>query len=83
MAVAGEHLIEHLTIHFEEAGDGWIVARIEEFPAAISQGRSHEEARVNLIAALHDLTDPHARPPALDRLRIAVAGFGRRLRIVG
>jgi predicted RNase H-like HicB family nuclease len=72
---------EHLTIHIEDAGDGWFVARIVEEPAAISQGRTPEEARANVIAALHDLTNPTARPSEpLDRLRIRVDGVGRRLR---
>jgi predicted RNase H-like HicB family nuclease len=48
---------ETLTILYEEAEDGWIAARIEEVPAAISQGRTREEARANVISALHDLTN--------------------------
>jgi hypothetical protein len=47
---------QHLTIHFEDTGDGWITARIEEQPAAISQGRTQEEAYANVLDALHDLT---------------------------
>lgn len=31
---------------------GWYVGQIEEFPAAISQGRTIEELKVNLIDAL-------------------------------
>jgi hypothetical protein len=72
---------EHLTIRFDDAGDGWFVATIAEEPAAISQGRTREEARANVIAALHDLTDPGARPAdARDRLRFGIATLGRRLR---
>jgi predicted RNase H-like HicB family nuclease len=56
---------DHLTIHFEDGGDGWIVARIEEEPAAISQGRTEEEAYVNVVEALRDLT--HA-PTASERV---------------
>jgi hypothetical protein len=72
---------EHLTIHIDDAGDGWFVARIAEEPAAISQGRTPDEARANVLAALHDLTDPNARPTVpLARLRIRVEDVGRRLR---
>ena len=72
---------EHLTIHIEDAGDGWFLARIEEEPGAISQGRTREEARRNVTAALHDLTDPDARPAdALERIRIRLEGVRRRLR---
>ena len=71
---------EHLTIRIEHAGDGWFVARIAEEPAAISQGRSPEEARANVIAALHDLTDPRSRPTPIDRVRTSAGDLGRRLR---
>jgi predicted RNase H-like HicB family nuclease len=58
MALAHGEDVEHLTIRFEEAEDGWIAARILEFPGAISQGRSHDEARANVIDALDDLLNP-------------------------
>ena len=47
-----------LTIHFEDAGDGWILATIPEVPGAISQGRTREEARENVIDALRTLLTP-------------------------
>jgi hypothetical protein len=65
MAVAHHEETERLTIFYEEAESGWIAARIEEYPAAISQGRSREEARANVISALRDLTH---RPSAAQRL---------------
>jgi predicted RNase H-like HicB family nuclease len=34
-----------LTVHFEDAGNGWVLATIPEVPGAISQGRTREEAR--------------------------------------
>ena len=71
---------EHLTIHIEDAGDGWSVARIAEEPAAISQGRTPEEARANVIAALHDLTDPRSRLTPIDRVRTGAEDLGGRLR---
>jgi hypothetical protein len=46
----------HLTISYTDNPDGWVTAQIVEFPAAISQGRSHDEAWVNVLEALHDLT---------------------------
>jgi predicted RNase H-like HicB family nuclease len=47
-----------LTIHFEDAGDDWIVAAIQEVPGAISQGRTREEARANVIDALRIVLTP-------------------------
>jgi predicted RNase H-like HicB family nuclease len=47
-----------LTIHFEDAGDGWIVATIPEVPGAISQGRTRDEARGNVIDALRTVLTP-------------------------
>lgn len=46
---------------FEETEEGWIAVRIAETPAAISQGRSRDEARANVIDRAHDLLDPTAR----------------------
>lgn len=45
----------HLTIRYEDGSDGWITATIDEEPAAISQGRTRDEAYSNLIDALHEL----------------------------
>ena len=48
-----------LTITFDEPDEeGWIVARVIEVPGALSQGRSREEARVNLIDALRLMLSP-------------------------
>ena len=55
-----------LTIVYEDGGDGWIVASIPEVPGAHSQGHTREEARENVIDALHG--DPRA---ALRRARAA------------
>ncbi len=43
------------TVAYEDAGGGWITARVLEKPAAISQGRSREEARENVRDALREL----------------------------
>jgi len=46
-----------LTIVFEADEDGWIVASIPEVPGAHSQGRTREEARENVIDALHGILE--------------------------
>lgn len=40
------------TAIIEKSDDGWYVGQIEEIPAAISQGKTIEELKVNLIDAL-------------------------------
>jgi predicted RNase H-like HicB family nuclease len=59
-----------LTVHFEDAGDGWVMATIPEVPGAISQGRTRAEARENVIDALQTLLTPDNRlagaPPSHD-----------------
>jgi predicted RNase H-like HicB family nuclease len=53
----GEKL--RLTIAFEEPDeDGLIVSRVVEVPGAISQGRTREEARDNVIDALRVMLSP-------------------------
>jgi predicted RNase H-like HicB family nuclease len=50
------------TIAFEEPDeDGWIVARVLEVPGAISQGRTREEARENVVDALRTATTSRAK----------------------
>ncbi len=49
-----------LTIVYEDAEDGWIVASIPEVPGAHSQGRSRSEARENVIDALQTMLTPDA-----------------------
>jgi predicted RNase H-like HicB family nuclease len=48
----------HLTIRYEDAGDGWLTAQVAEVPGAISQGKTREEARANVIDALDVLLTP-------------------------
>ncbi len=53
-----------LTIVFEEPDEeGWIVARVIEVPGALSQGRSREEARENIIDALRLMLAPDDDDP--------------------
>ena len=48
-----------LTIAYEEPDeDGWIVARVVEVSGAMSQGRTREEARDNVIDALQLMLSP-------------------------
>jgi predicted RNase H-like HicB family nuclease len=51
----------NLTIHYEDAGDGWVLATIPEVPGAISQGRTRAEARASVIDALRTVLTPDDR----------------------
>lgn len=44
-----------LTVIYSPGDEGWVVARIREFPAAMSQGRTRDEARTNVLDALREL----------------------------
>ena len=47
------------TVAFEEPDEnGWIVAQVVEVPGAISQGRTREEARKNVVDALRLMLSP-------------------------
>lgn len=47
------------TIAFDEPDDeGWVVARVLEIPGALSQGRTREEARENVLDALRTVLTP-------------------------
>lgn len=55
-----------LTIAFEEPDEeGWIVARVVEVPGALSQGRTREEARENVIDALRLMLTPDDDDPSV------------------
>ncbi len=48
-----------MTIAYDEPDeDGWIVARILEVPGAMSQGRTREQARENVVDALQLMLAP-------------------------
>jgi predicted RNase H-like HicB family nuclease len=53
-----------LTIAYDSDEDGWIVVRVIEMPGALSQGRTREEARENVIDALRLLLSPTTDAPA-------------------
>lgn len=47
------------TIAFDPPDEqGWIVARVLEVPGALSQGRTREEARKNVLDALNTVLTP-------------------------
>jgi predicted RNase H-like HicB family nuclease len=47
------------TIAFDPPDEGgWIVARVLEVPGALSQGRTREEARENVLDALRTVLTP-------------------------
>lgn len=50
-----------LSVRYAEPDeDGWIVASIAEVPGAVSQGRTREEARENVLDALRTVLAPDA-----------------------
>ena len=55
-----------ITIAYDEPDeDGWIVARVVEVPAALSQGKAQEEARENVIDALRLMLAPDNGDPSV------------------
>ena len=72
-----EHL--QMTIAYDEPDEeGWIVARVVEVPGALSQGRTREEARENVIDALRlmlapDDDDQAAGPGRSEQLDLILA----------
>lgn len=44
-----------LTIVYEDAGDDWVGSRIPQVRGAISQGKTRDEARENVIDALREI----------------------------
>jgi predicted RNase H-like HicB family nuclease len=69
-----------LTIVYEDAGDGWVLARIPQVRGAISQGETREDARENVIDALRELlalrfgTPPEqVSPTDSDSLELTIA----------
>ena len=47
-----------LRIEYEPGEDGWVIAQIPAVPGAMSQGRTREEARENVLDALQLLLSP-------------------------
>ena len=55
-----------LTAVIEKSNDGWFVGQIEQIPSAISQGKTLEELRLNLIDALKLLLETNKEEIAKD-----------------
>jgi predicted RNase H-like HicB family nuclease len=49
--------MQRFTAIYEDGENGWIVATCPEVPGAITQGRTHEEARENLKDAIHAMLE--------------------------
>jgi predicted RNase H-like HicB family nuclease len=48
-----------MTITFDEPDEeGWVLARVVEVPGALSQGKTREEARENVLDALRVVLAP-------------------------
>ena len=48
----------HLRIEYEPGDDGWVIASVPAVPGAMSQGRTREEARENVLDALALMLSP-------------------------
>ncbi|HEY5344391.1 MAG TPA: type II toxin-antitoxin system HicB family antitoxin [Solirubrobacteraceae bacterium] len=62
----------NLTIVYEPGEDGWIVVSIPEVPGVLSQGRTREEARENVIDALALMLSPEPSEAGDEREREAL-----------
>jgi predicted RNase H-like HicB family nuclease len=65
-----------LTITYDEPDEGgWIVARVVQVPGAMSQGRTREEARENVIDALRLMLAPDDDDATADRSELLELTF--------
>lgn len=69
-----------LTAIIEKGENGWLVGQIEEIPAVLSQGKSIEEVKMNLLDALKlylktqkELTDLEYRDKNIIREELILA----------
>ena len=62
----------NLTIVYEPDEDGWITVSIPEVPGVLSQGRTREEARENVIDALALMLSPEPSDALDEREREAL-----------
>jgi predicted RNase H-like HicB family nuclease len=58
-----------LTIVYEPGENGWVIASIPEVRGVHSQGRTREEARANVLDALHLMLSPEPGEPGDSRER--------------
>jgi predicted RNase H-like HicB family nuclease len=66
------HATLNLTIVYEPDEDGWIMVSIPEIPGVLSQGRTREEARENVIDALALMLSPEPSDTSDEREREAL-----------
>jgi predicted RNase H-like HicB family nuclease len=62
----------NLTIVYEPDEDGWIMVSIPEIPGVLSQGRTRQEARENIIDALALMLSPEPSDTGDEREREAL-----------
>ena len=69
-----------LTAVIEQGENGWLVGQIEELPAVMSQGKTTQELKENLLDALHlyletqkELTDEEYKGRIITREELIVA----------
>lgn len=70
-----------IQIVYEDAGDGWILARIPAVQGVMSQGRTRAEARENVLDALRLMLVPEPGSPEavpadadVDSLELTLSG---------
>ena len=67
----------NVTIVFEDGDDGWVVASIPAVPGTVSQGRTRDEARENVLDALALMLSPEPEQDGDERehesLRLKIA----------
>lgn len=61
-----------LTIVYEPGEEGWVIASIPEVAGVFSQGKTREEARVNVIDALRLMLSPEPSEAGDQREREAL-----------
>jgi predicted RNase H-like HicB family nuclease len=61
---------EQLTFHveFDDAGDGWTLARVREVPAIVTQGATIDEARDMVRSALRDWLEHYVASEATEAI---------------
>jgi predicted RNase H-like HicB family nuclease len=55
---AWRRISSNVSVHDEQGEQGWIVASIPQVPGVLSQGRTREEARSNVLDALRLMLSP-------------------------
>ncbi len=55
-----------MRIEYEPGDNGWVIAQIPAVPGAMSQGRTKDEARENVLDALQLLLSPEPAAPPVE-----------------